>query len=1401
MTTISTYSDMMENHTELSNPSTIPSSTTLPMISDTIASVMAYAIAKPVHHLEESHTRSNPSLHISESLTGLSNHTMDNADSKQPYNISATSTEIDNPHQPSMDGMPHHLTQWSQPPRVQPQSLGQMHTNNQQPASLNLNSKNLSRASTMNLNTGVSSSDTHIKLLHPQLNSASSSLYRDGSMLRQQQQSKGSFAQLAAESAKRLQQKKSKSSVISSASAVQHLRSPSPALSWASSHSHTSSKFDPTSSQNQSPYITPAVTHLDVPFSTDNSGWYDPSTSTHPSQPHIGSVLPNTTTATSNSTDAPNAMNTAISQASLHQTRIKSNARQSLPINVIPPRKDSADLDSANPLNQAAPLLTSDNIMHQQSSKPDDFTDIPAEVGTARSLQRYGSSTMWSSTTGRKPVRSPFSKEHNNVIFSGFLWKCNRFGKFQQRICRFDGGIFVSLSSNLSSTTPKGVPVHEYDPIDSPAETVNTNFSNALRTGYPYGCPVPALTMGLIAGPVGRFNPSPDIQARAYSAPKWVIAVQDMHQIRQWDPLSRNTKSAESRTFTIVTTSHDEYTFRAKTLSECRQWVFLLSKIIISEQSKPTLFPKLESSVISVTTSVRESEDEISDSSEPLIGASNGNIHNTTNTAFDARHWSSTAATQYQFAMMRVYASRLESWKKMLYAIAIQESSAIKHITSIQCSPVNGIQAFQGTITDMPELPKLSKQSKETLQTELLPTSSRSQNDMAVTTDSFPSVVRFDMTPVEISTKPSSILEPSNADQYIFSDEDDDDVDDAGFGNTSQLHSDHRRSFSNINTNNLNHPPVPTVPAHLRSIEPIPVAISAATLVSPAASTQLPTDELNSFASTKADTKYTTSSDSESSLRINTTAQMLVNSSTPASILLSADQLVSESTCTDTISDTSGDHRMSIASSTPFGSAPLSAQRHSHLAALENKPDLPTDRQLVADSISSQSTNHVVDHTKKASSDLLQSEIHQEEYPILEKYADNGEDGDSDGVVIIETLEYDCTISSDGTRMEDAFTDEESRSSAFFSKQSDAALAEHAFSNETGNITSIDSETALVVYEGAVSTTTPIRFRPRSTSLRRAYRHLLKKKLSNEHVDHIPLAENSTDSTIPNAQENAAVIPSSTMAENSTFQYAALEMELYTIGRIPPAEAVLDPSSVDILKNIKVSRTNQKHSHINLAESISPSVIAPPRTSSMKRNISSKALSSVPTDVPLLDRQVQPSTSVLASSQIKTDASRQQQEYRSRSPPKVEPSLDGVNHACKATIRLLDSLAVGATSIEPFFIREFAAIAIPHHHLMLRSFAFTHLNEEVPVFCLRYPKHAPEITHRAELLNRALAEFDGIMHAWNTCVVIPLIKDQGIDDAIDPEVALTLRGEGKTDAVLVTALRYVIRDIHAYFNT
>ncbi|KAI8812506.1 hypothetical protein BJ742DRAFT_21043 [Cladochytrium replicatum] len=198
-------------------------------------------------------------------------------------------------------------------------------------------------------------------------------------------------------------------------------------------------------------------------------------------------------------------------------------------------------------------------------------------------LQRKVSARATTPDPGVPPPPYSANDEVTNVIFSGYLYKQNRHGRFQRRLFRFDGIILLCLSPSRERL-PEHLKLFQFDPARFRGSPYAAQFVDALTHFYPGDPPTPALTNPLIAAPSERDmdeggDLGPDWYTKFYYLPKWIIPTQDVESVRAVvKQPAKDPEAAQSRTF-VVRTAKRDYVLRAPDAMEFQRWTFLISRM------------------------------------------------------------------------------------------------------------------------------------------------------------------------------------------------------------------------------------------------------------------------------------------------------------------------------------------------------------------------------------------------------------------------------------------------------------------------------------------------------------------------------------------------------------------------------------------------------------------------------------------------------------------------------------------------------------------------------------------------------------------------------------------------------------------------------------------------------
>lgn len=182
---------------------------------------------------------------------------------------------------------------------------------------------------------------------------------------------------------------------------------------------------------------------------------------------------------------------------------------------------------------------------------------------------RLKRSNTWSKTTNIVPPTCPTTPHRiletpvqESIIFSSILEKQNRHGRFQKRIVRFDGFMFVLLTDKRMPTTPKGRNILGFEPVHSLDSDVQYKFAPAVSEIYPTGTHYPSMANALIADSI--IQSRPNCVANHYLVPKWTIPVSKILRVKYND----------RKSFTLVL-QDEEYHFRGSNV-DIERWVYLL---------------------------------------------------------------------------------------------------------------------------------------------------------------------------------------------------------------------------------------------------------------------------------------------------------------------------------------------------------------------------------------------------------------------------------------------------------------------------------------------------------------------------------------------------------------------------------------------------------------------------------------------------------------------------------------------------------------------------------------------------------------------------------------------------------------------------------------------------------
>ena len=261
---------------------------------------------------------------------------------------------------------------------------------------------------------------------------------------------------------------------------------------------------------------------------------------------------------------------------------------------------------------------------------------------------------------GLNPAYSKEEEEFHTSVFSGYLYKKSRNGQFQKRVCRLDGFMFVCLEEAANSNVPEGIPLYELNPGNCESDNIKKQLDHTIKLNYPFGTPIPGLSLSLIAPKRGPKDLNPDIASALHHEPKWVIPVNTIVALVAHDP-SGDPAFGKTRSFTIVTQER-EYVFRAPNMHALQRWHFLLTNM--SRQ---------------VRHSLKES--------------------NTPDNA-DIFH-ELTECTGYKIQECRTqvferFVVRRQIWEKLLFAILEKEPNVAENIQYIWFTVEMGVQSTNG---------------------------------------------------------------------------------------------------------------------------------------------------------------------------------------------------------------------------------------------------------------------------------------------------------------------------------------------------------------------------------------------------------------------------------------------------------------------------------------------------------------------------------------------------------------------------------------------------------------------------------------------------------------------------------------------------------------------------------
>ncbi|KAI8809772.1 hypothetical protein BJ742DRAFT_803631 [Cladochytrium replicatum] len=276
-------------------------------------------------------------------------------------------------------------------------------------------------------------------------------------------------------------------------------------------------------------------------------------------------------------TEGPNVRDGTI-RPSAHST-VDHNAAASSSATASTNAAENAEITEAERPASSASVSRSNSVKRTNSVK----AQLSRSSSQRGMLQRNVSARSTTPDPGVSPPPYAASEEVTNVIFSGYLYKQNRHGRFQRRLFRFDGIILLCLSPSRERL-PEHLKLFQFDPARFRGSPYAPQFVDALTHFYPGDPPTPALTNPLIAAPSERdmeegSDLGPDWYTKFYYLPKWIIPTQDVESVRAVvKQPAKDPEAAQSRTF-VVRTAKRDYVLRAPDAIEFQRWTFLISRM------------------------------------------------------------------------------------------------------------------------------------------------------------------------------------------------------------------------------------------------------------------------------------------------------------------------------------------------------------------------------------------------------------------------------------------------------------------------------------------------------------------------------------------------------------------------------------------------------------------------------------------------------------------------------------------------------------------------------------------------------------------------------------------------------------------------------------------------------
>ncbi|KAI8916213.1 hypothetical protein EDD86DRAFT_13014 [Gorgonomyces haynaldii] len=159
-------------------------------------------------------------------------------------------------------------------------------------------------------------------------------------------------------------------------------------------------------------------------------------------------------------------------------------------------------------------------VLSQMASQFQD-ADVPQrkQVRLKRSKSWTKTSTIARTLTGTTNVSEPL-REFESVMISSQMGKRNRRGRYQKRLIRFDGFLFVCLSERKLPTAPAGRKITDFDLVDSVDSIVQHVLGPLMRNMYP-SSQLLSIASAIISESYSGIQPN--INATRYHIPKVMI--------------------------------------------------------------------------------------------------------------------------------------------------------------------------------------------------------------------------------------------------------------------------------------------------------------------------------------------------------------------------------------------------------------------------------------------------------------------------------------------------------------------------------------------------------------------------------------------------------------------------------------------------------------------------------------------------------------------------------------------------------------------------------------------------------------------------------------------------------------------------------------------------------------